>query len=78
MPDCMHVWREKRALEKLHKEEERAERLRQLDPERANTSGNHGEEERYPGVYESESEPHPREHAALPGAVPPSPGSTTW
>ena len=38
MPDCYHVWREKRALAKLRSEEERADRLHQLDPERVNVA----------------------------------------
>ena len=37
-PDCVHIWREKRAEKALQEEEERAVRLSQLDAERANTS----------------------------------------
>ena len=76
MPDCLHVWREKRALAKLRDAEERAVRLRQLDPEGANNPANHGEGDTYPGVYESERG-NPRERAALSSAMPLS-GSTTW
>ena len=41
MPDYLHAWRENRALAELRREQERAERLRELDPEaRPGTSTN--------------------------------------
>ena len=77
MPDCLHVWREKRALDALQKEEERAERLRQLDPERANTSANQDGVEGNQTGHVSASAPHPEEQATAPGAELPPPGSST-
>ena len=85
MPDCLHVWREKRALAKLRDAGERAIRLKELDPEEANNPvenpgnpmnnpGNPAGAAQYSGVYESEGGK-PREHAA-PSAMPLS-GSTT-
>ena len=76
MPDCVHIWREKRAEKALKKEEERAVRLSQLDPERANTSANQD------GVEGNQNQvcasaPPPEEQATAPGAGLLSQGSST-
>ena len=77
MPDCLHVWREKRALKKLQNEEERADRLQRLDTEGANTSNTHTGDDRHPGVSVWNGVPHPGNSATPQGGEPPSHGSAT-
>ena len=77
MPDCMHVWREKRALARLLNEELRAERLRQLDPDTADTIVIQEGVEAHQLEQVAPSAPYPEEQTAIPGAVPPPPGSCT-
>ena len=76
MPDCVHIWREKRAEKALKKEEERAVRLSQLDTERANTSANQDGVEGNRNQV-SASAPPPEEQATAPGAGLLSQGSST-
>ena len=65
MPDCVLIWREKRAEEALQQEEERAVRLSQL--ERSTTSANQDGVEG--NKYQvSASAPPPEEHPTAPGA----------
>ena len=77
MPNCLHVWREKRALKKLQREEERADRLQRLETEGANTSNTHTGDDRHPGVSVWNNVPHPGNSATPQGGEPPSHGSAT-
>ena len=66
MPNCVHDWREKRAMEKLQREREREERLNRLDPEGAENAQNHAIENGQAAAHESEDELAQGEHAAGP------------